>query len=72
MATKYDWRHLAATAADHDAQANQHRPTDRDLLRRECLRLTAQGLRPRDIAESFGMNPSDVITLIYSTGVLAE
>jgi DNA-binding CsgD family transcriptional regulator len=52
--------------------AEQHRPTDRDLLRREVLRLHAQGLRPRDIADAFGMNPSDVVSLIYSTGILAE
>jgi hypothetical protein len=70
--SQFDWRDMVRTAADHDARANQHRPTDRELLRREVMRLHTQGLRPRDIAESFGMNPSDVITLIYSTGVLAE
>ena len=61
---QFDWRDLR-TALDYEARANQHRPTQRDVLRREALRLHAQGLRPRDIAEAFGMNPSEIEALIY-------
>jgi len=53
------------TATDHDAKANQHRPTERETLLREVLRLRAQGLQPRDIATALGMNDDDVATLIY-------
>ncbi len=45
--------------------ATAHRPTERELVLREVLRLRAQGLQPRDIAEAFGMNPADVITMIH-------
>ncbi len=61
----YDWRALVTTAPEHEARANQHRPIERKVLRREALRLRAQGLRPRDIAEAFGLNPHDIELLIY-------
>jgi DNA-binding NarL/FixJ family response regulator len=62
---QFDWRDLA-TAADHDA-ANQHRPTEREVLLREVLRLRAQGLRVRDVAEALGLNPSAIEALIDGT-----
>jgi hypothetical protein len=61
---QYDWRDLVNTSADHEARANQHRPTDREILLREVLRLRAQGLRIRDVAEALGLNPSAVESLI--------
>ena len=61
----YDWRDFMRTAAAHEAKANQHRPTDRAVLLREVMRLRSQGLRIRDIAEAFGLNPSDVEALIH-------
>jgi DNA-binding CsgD family transcriptional regulator len=64
MSPQYDWRDLA-TAADHEARANQHRPNERELLLREVLRLRAQGLMPRDIATALGLNYHDVVTMIY-------
>jgi hypothetical protein len=57
---QFDWRDLA-TAAD---PATRHRPTERAILLREVLRLRAQGLRVRDVAEALGLNPSAVEALI--------
>jgi DNA-binding CsgD family transcriptional regulator len=53
------------TSADYEARATEHKPTEREILLREVLRLRAQGLRIRDCAEAFGLNPSAVETLIY-------
>lgn len=64
MSSQFDWRNLVATAADYDARAQAHRPTD---LRAEVLRLHGEGLRPRDIAQALRMNDADVITTIYGT-----
>jgi hypothetical protein len=59
----FDWRDMAA-AAD---PATEHKPTNREVLLREVLRLRAQGLRIRDVAELLGMNPSAVEALIEGT-----
>jgi DNA-binding CsgD family transcriptional regulator len=63
LSPQYDWRDLAATAAATDP-ATKHRPTEREVLLREALRLRAQGLQPRDIGELLGLNPSVVESLI--------
>lgn len=63
--SEFDWQDVAA--ADHEARTTRHRPTDREVLLREALRLRAQGLRPRDIAEAFGMNKSEISALIEGT-----
>jgi DNA-binding NarL/FixJ family response regulator len=47
--------------------ATEHKPTNREVLLREVLRLRAQGLRVRDVAELLGMNPSAVEALIEGT-----
>jgi hypothetical protein len=60
VSPQFDWRDLAS-ATD---PATKHRPTDRDVLLREALRLKAQGLRVRDVAEALGLNPSAVEALI--------
>jgi DNA-binding CsgD family transcriptional regulator len=57
---QFDWRDLAA-ATD---PATEHRPTERDVLLREVLRLRSQGLRVRDVAEALGLNPSAIESLI--------
>jgi hypothetical protein len=62
MSPAFDRRDMAKAAAT-DA-ANPHRPTSREVLLREALRLKAQGLRPRDIAELFNLNPADIESLI--------
>jgi DNA-binding CsgD family transcriptional regulator len=46
---------MAAAAAD---PATKHRPTEREVLLREVLRMKAAGLRPRDIGELLGVNAS--------------
>jgi hypothetical protein len=45
--------------------ATEHRPTERNVLVRETMRLRAQGLRVRDVAEALGLNPSAIESLIY-------
>lgn len=45
-------------------RAELHRPTEREALRLEVLRLRAQGLRPRDIGQLLRMNDAEVVTLI--------
>jgi DNA-binding NarL/FixJ family response regulator len=62
MPTEFDWREMAAAEP-----ATEHRPTNREVLLREVLRLRAQGLRVRDVAELLGMNPSAVEALIEGT-----
>jgi hypothetical protein len=61
MSPQFDWRDLASATNP----ATEHRPTERAVLLREVLRLKAQGLRVRDVAEALGMNPSAVESLIY-------
>jgi hypothetical protein len=60
MPTEYDWRDLAA-ATD---PATEHLPTERAVLLREIMRLRAQGLRVRDVAECLGLNPGVIENLI--------
>ena len=55
-----DWRDMAA-AAD---PATRHQPMERAVLLREVMRLRAQGLRVRDVAECLGLNPSVIENLI--------
>jgi DNA-binding NarL/FixJ family response regulator len=57
----FDWRNMVAAATD---PATKHRPTEREALLREVLRLRAQGLRVRDVAEALGLNPSAIESLI--------
>jgi hypothetical protein len=61
---QFDWRDLAA-AAD---PATEHRPMERAVLLREVLRMKAQGLRVRDVAEALGLNPSAIESLIEGDG----
>jgi DNA-binding NarL/FixJ family response regulator len=65
MSPEFDWRDLASTSTDYETRANRHKPTEREVLLREVLRLRAQGLRVRDVAEALGLNPSAVEALIY-------
>ena len=44
--------------------ATKHLPTEPAVLLREVLRMKAAGLRPRDIAEVLGLNPSAIESLI--------
>jgi DNA-binding NarL/FixJ family response regulator len=67
MTAQYDWRDLVNTATDYEARATSHKPTERAVLVREVLRLRAQGLRVRDVAEAFGLNPSAIEALIDGT-----
>ena len=65
MSPQFDWRDLAASAAD---SAARHRPPERELpelVLRELQRLHALGRTPDDIATLLGMNPADVRLLIY-------
>jgi plasmid maintenance system antidote protein VapI len=68
MSPAFDWRDMAAATTD---PATRHRPTDRDVLLREVMRLRAQGLRVRDVAEALGLNPSAIESLIngYEPGI---
>jgi DNA-binding NarL/FixJ family response regulator len=63
MSPQYAWRDLVTTATDQ-AKATEHRPMERAVLLREIMRLRAQGLRVRDVAEALGLNPSAVESLI--------
>lgn len=45
----------------------QHRPSDAASLRAEALRLQAEGMRIRDIAQIIGMNDAAVIALLSQT-----
>lgn len=49
---------------DHHALARLHRPTDPDLLARECRHLVDLGLTPRDIAQALGLNVAEVHGLL--------
>jgi plasmid maintenance system antidote protein VapI len=62
MSPQYDWRDLVTTTTE--AKATEHRPTQPAVLLREVLRLRAQGLRVRDVAEALGLNPSAIESLI--------
>lgn len=66
MSPQFDWRDMAAAATADPA--TRHRPTERDVLLREALRLRAQGLRPRDIGELLGLNSCVVEALIEGDG----
>jgi DNA-binding NarL/FixJ family response regulator len=65
--SQYDWRDLVTTVTD-PAKATQHRPMERAVLLREIMRLRAQGLRVRDVAEALGLNPSAIESLIEGDG----
>jgi hypothetical protein len=67
MSPQYDWRTLVNTGVDHEARATEHRPSNREVLIREVMRLRAQGLMPRDIATALGLNDADVITMLYGS-----
>jgi plasmid maintenance system antidote protein VapI len=67
MSPQFDWRDLVTTATDH-AKATEHRPMERAVLLREIMRLKAQGLRIRDVAEALGLNPSAIESLIEGDG----
>ena len=67
MSPQYDWRDLVTTVADQ-AKATDHRPIERTVLLREIMRLRAQGLRVRDVAEALGLNPSAIESLIEGDG----
>lgn len=56
MSTQYDGRTIAAPA---------RKPSERELVLRQVLRLHAQGRTPDDIAMLIGMNPADVRVLIF-------
>ena len=51
----------------YDDPATRHRPTDREVVYREAMRLHAQGLRARDIAELYNLNPADIEALLDGT-----
>jgi hypothetical protein len=63
MSPQYDWRDLVTTT-NEQVRAMEHRPTERAVLLREIMRLKAQGLRVRDVAEALGLNPSAIESLI--------
>jgi DNA-binding CsgD family transcriptional regulator len=65
MTPQYDWRDFVNTSTDHEARANQHRPTELSAVQREILRLHKTGLQPRDLATLFGLTPSAVEAVIY-------
>jgi hypothetical protein len=48
----------------YSIRAEQHRPKDVESLRREVRRLTDQGLRIRDVAQSLKLNDYDVAILL--------
>ena len=50
----------------YTARAEHHRPTDLAELNREVKRLSADGLRPRDIAQALRMNDADVLAILAS------
>ena len=52
------------TTTTDQAKATEHRPTNRTVLLREVMRLRAQGLRVRDVAEALGLNPNAIESLI--------
>ena len=69
MSPQYDWRDLATMSQRNQslgdqAKATEHRPTEPAVLLREIMRLRAQGLRVRDVAEALGLNPSAIESLI--------
>jgi hypothetical protein len=48
-------------------RAEQHKPIDRSALRAEAMRLMREnGWRVRDVAEAFGLNPADVLSLLIN------
>jgi len=49
-----DWRRLAET----------HRQPNFNLLRREALKLAAQGLTERDIGQALGLDPTAVRAML--------
>jgi plasmid maintenance system antidote protein VapI len=61
MSPAFDWRDLAAATVD---PATRYKPTEPAVLLREIMRLRAQGLRVRDVAEALGLNPNAIESLI--------
>jgi hypothetical protein len=55
---------MTESAAEYDARAQQHRPSDIETLRREVRHLNDQGLRIRDIAHALRLNDYDVAILL--------
>jgi hypothetical protein len=43
---------------------DRHRPTDPQLIAKECRRLAATGLRPRDIAAALRLDLTFVISAV--------
>ena len=68
MSPQYDWRDLVTTTTTDQAKATRQRPMERAVLLREVMRLRAQGLRVRDVAEALGLNPSAIESLIEGDG----
>jgi hypothetical protein len=52
------------TAAQIEARANQHRPSDPEQLTREVNCLLRQGLTARDVADAFRMSVPQVQALV--------
>jgi len=53
-----------ATAAQIEARANQHKPSDPKQLTREVNCLLRQGLTTRDVADAFRMSVPQVQALV--------
>ncbi|HEX2492426.1 MAG TPA: hypothetical protein VHK24_01535 [Steroidobacter sp.] len=51
--------------------SQSHKPTDTEALAREIDRLTAQGLRARDIASALHVHPLIVLRTLESVGTRA-
>lgn len=49
---------------DPDALARLHRPTDPELLARECRHLVDRGLTVRDVAAALGLAVAEVHGLL--------
>ncbi len=48
-------------AIDYQRRADQHRPRDESAMARECSRLVATGLTPRDVATALRLDLAEVL-----------